>query len=184
MARRQKCDYLTSLGFGFLWMVLILTGALSGCSRPNPNPELKDPIYLDLANRSGVSKAASDLAKEEIEALKSELEALPPRDPSRRKLQQDLARKETHLLVADQEALYFEIRAQQRKNYARTEYLSAFNAGKPWPNPEDFEAYKAQRRLQDAPREWNSRLKKTDRYNRKTADKMREELDEKLKTTK
>jgi hypothetical protein len=184
MARRQKNDYLTSLGFGFLWIVLMLTGLLSGCSRPNPTPELKDPIYLDLVKRGAVASAASELAKEELKTLKSDLETLPPRDSNRRKLQQDLTRKETHLMVADQEALYFEIRAQQRKDFARTEYLESFNAGKPWPVPEDFEAYKAQRRLQDAPREWQSRLKKSDRYNKKSADDIRDELDERLKTTK
>ena len=184
MAKRQKNDYLTSLGFGFLWMVLLLTGLLSGCSRPNPTPELKDPIYLDLSNRGAIAKAASESMQEEIKTLRADLEALPPRDPSRRKMQQDLTKKETQLMVADQEALYFEIRSQQRKEFARTEYLEAFHAEKPWPNPEDFEAYKAQRRLQDAPREWNSRLKKTDRYNKKSAEDMREELDEKLKTTK
>ncbi len=184
MNKRYKNDYLTTFGFGFLWMVLILTGLLSGCSRPNPTPELADPIYLDLASRGSLARAAAELTKEEIKTLKEELEALPPRDSSRKKLQQDLSTKETRLLVADQEALYFEIRASQRKDYARKEYLIAFDAGQPWPKPEDFEAYKTQRRLQDAPREWNSRLKKTDRYNRKSHEEMRVEIDEKLKSTK
>jgi len=184
MNRRKRSDYLTSIGFGFLWMVMILTGLLSGCSRPNPTPELTDPIYLDLSSRGSLAKAASESVKEEIKTLRAELEALPPRDTNRRKVQQDLRQKETRLMVADQEALYFEIRAQQRKDYARKEYLEAFNADQPWPKPEDFEAYKAQRRLQDSPREWNSRLKKSERYNKKSADEMRSELDEKLKTSK
>lgn len=184
MIRRTGNDYLTTMGFGLLWMVMMLTGLLSGCSRPNPTPELKDPIYLDLLNRGALAKAASDSVKEEIKTMKADLEALPPRDSGRKKMQQDLTQRETRLMVADQEALYFEIRAKQRKDYARKEYLDAFHAGKPWPDPEDFEAYKLQRRLQDAPREWNSRLKKSDRYNKKSADEMRDELDEKLKTTK
>lgn len=184
MVRRVKNDYLTTLGFGFLWVVILLTGLLSGCSRPHPNPELLDPIYLDLSNRGNLAKAAAESAKADIKTLRADLDALPPRDSSRRKIQQDLQKKETHLLVADQEALYFEIRAKQRLEFARKAYLDAFNAGKPWPDPADFEAYKAQRRLQDAPREWNSRLQKTDRYNKKSAEEMRAELDEKLKTTK
>lgn len=184
MARRRGNDYLTTFGFAFIWMIMILTGLLSGCSRPNPTPEVKDPIYLDLSSRGALAKAASESVKEEIKTLKADLEALPPRDASRRKLQQDLSQKETRLMVADQEALYFEIRVKQRKEYARKEYLEAFNAGQEWPKPEDFEAYKAQRRLQDSPREWNSRLKKTDRYNRKSPDEMRAEIDEKIKTSK
>jgi hypothetical protein len=184
MIRRERNDYLTTLGLGFLYTLMLLTGLLTGCSRPNPTPELKDPIYLDLSSRGALATAASESVKEEIKTLRADLEALPPRDSTRRKLQQDLTQKETRLMVADQEALYFEIRAQQRKEYARKEYLDAFHAGKPWPRPEDFEAYKAQRRLQDAPREWNSRIKETDRYNRKTQEDLREELDEKLKTSK
>ncbi len=139
---------------------------------------------MDLSSKGALAKAASESMKEEIKTMRADLEALPPRDPSRKTLQQDLTQKQTKLMVADQEALYFEIRSQQRKDYARKEYLEAFNAGQPWPKPEDFEAYKAQRRLRDSPREWNSRLKKTDRYNRKSADEIRAELDEKLKTAK
>jgi hypothetical protein len=165
-------------------MVILFTLLTVGCSRPNPTPELKDPIYLDLVSRSNLAKAAAESSKAELVDLRGQLKSLPARDPSRRKVQQDISKKETHLLVADQEALYFEIRAGQRKEHARKEYLEAFNSGKTWPRPEDFEAYKAQRKLQEAPREWNARLKKTDRYNRKSPEELREELDEKLKSAK
>ncbi len=139
---------------------------------------------MDLIGRSSVAKAAAETAKEEIKQLREDLEALPARDPSRRKVQQDITKKETQLMVADQEALYFEIRAQQRKDYARKSYLEAYDRGEKWPDPKDFEAYKLQRRLEDAPREWNSRLQKTERYNRKSEKELRDELDAKLKPAK
>lgn len=179
--RRVQSDYLTSIGFGALIAIFLLTSIISGCSRPNPNPEKIDPIYQDLVGRSNLAKAAAETAKEDIKKLKEDLQMLPPRDPSRRKLQQDLSKKETHLLVADQEALYFEIRAEQRKEYARRAYLEAFNRGEKWPNPKDFETYKLQRNLEDAPREWNARLQKTDRYNKKSEKEIRDELEAKLK---
>jgi hypothetical protein len=182
--KRVQNDYLTSVGFGALVLIFVLTSFISGCSRPNPTPEKVDPIYLDLIGRSSVAKAAAETTKEEIIKLREDLAALPARDPSRRKLQQDLSKKETQMMVADQEALYFEIRAQQRMAYARKAYLEAFDRGEKWPDPKDFEAYKLQRRLEDAPREWNARLQKTERYNRKSEKELRDELDAKLKPAK
>lgn len=154
---------------------------LAACSRPNPQPELLDPIYSDLQQRSAVAKAAAESMKEEIKKAKDELEKLPARDPSKRKAQQDISRKELQFVVAEQDGLYFEVRAQQRKDFAREAYLKAFNAGKPWPDPKDFEAYKLQRKLAESPREWNSRVPKTERYNKKSDADLRKELDEKLK---
>jgi hypothetical protein len=179
--RRRPTDYLTTIGFTALFIILVLTGMISGCSRPNPYPEKIDPIYLDLVERGNLAKAAAESAKAEIKKLREDLESLPARDPSRKKVQQDLTKKQTHLLVADQEALYFEIRSEQRKDYARRAYLDAFNRGLKWPNPEDFETYKKQRELQSAPREWNAKLEKSDRYNKKSEKEMRDEIDAKLK---
>lgn len=164
----------------FVLIAILISG---GCSRPNPTPELLDPIYADLNQRSSVAKAAAETVKGELKQLRTDLAALPPRDPTRRKLQQDATKKETQMMVAEQEALYYEIRAGQRKDYARTEYMKAFEKGATWPDPQDFETYKLQRKLRDSPREWSSKIPKTDRYNRKSADDMRKALDEKLKSS-
>lgn len=152
-----------------------------GCSRPNPNPELIDPIYSDLLQRSAVAKAGADTKKAEIKKLKEEIAELPARDPTKRKLQEDLSKNEMLLVVADQEGLYYEIRANQRKTYAREEYAKAFEAGKPWPDPKDYETYKIQRKLKDAPREWTGKVAKTGRYNKKTPEEQRKAIDDKVK---
>ena len=154
---------------------------VSGCSRPNPNPENIDPIYTDLIQRSALAKAAAETAKSEKEKLRSELENLPARDVARRKTLADISKQESRAMVAEQEGLYYEVRAEQRKAYARAEYLKAFEKGEPWPNPKDFETYKIQRKLQESPKEWSSKVRKTDRYNRKTPEDMRKELEEQLK---
>lgn len=171
--------------FSRRWLVTttisLVTLVSVGCSRPNPTPELIDPIYKDLNERSSLAKAAAESAKEELAQLKIDVAALPPRDPTLRKLKEDVSKKELQMMVAEQEGLYFEVRASQRRDYARKEYLKAFNKGEPWPDPKHFEAYEAQRRLKDAPREWSNRIEKTNRYNRKSADDMRKEIEEKLK---
>ncbi len=154
-----------------------------GCSRPNATPELTDPIYADLGQRSALAKAGVELKKEEIKTLRKELADLPARDIGRRKMLDDLTNKERQMLAAEQEGLYYEIRASQRKDYARTEYLKAFDKGEPWPDPKDFETYKLQRKLKDAPREWSAKLPKTDRYNKKSQADIQKDVDEKFKAT-
>ena len=152
-----------------------------GCSRPNPTPELIDPIYRDIGEKAALSKAEADRVSEEIKTAKEELEKLPPRDPSLRKMRQDLKNKEAKLVQLEQQALYYEIRAEKRKAYAREDYLKAFNAGKPWPNPETKEAYELVGKLRAAPREWSKSVPKTDRYNRKSIEETRKEIEEKAK---
>lgn len=171
--------------FANSWIITTTLGLVIvvfyGCSRPNPTPELIDPIYADLLQRSAVAKAGAETKKVEIKKIKADLAELPARDPMKRKLQEDLSKNEMLLVVADQEGLYYEIRAQQRKTYARAEYLKAFDAGKTWPDPKDFEIYKIQRKLRDSPREWTAKVEKTGRYNRKTAEEQRKSLDDQLK---
>lgn len=167
------------------WMfICLITLALvsnSACSRPNPTPELTDPIFADLGQRSALAKAGAELKKGEIKILRQELADLPARDIGRRKMLEDLTNKEHQMMAAEQEGLYYEIRAGQRKDYARTEYLKAFDKGEPWPDPKDFETYKLQRKLKDAPREWSAKLPKTDRYNKKSQADIRQDIDEKFK---
>lgn len=167
----------------FTGLVSVLLVAGVGCSRPNPTPELTDPIYADLGQRSALAKAGAELKKEEIKTLRQELADLPARDIGRRKMLEDLTKKEHQMMAAEQEGLYYEIRATQRKDYARTEYLKAFDKGEPWPDPKDFETYKIQRKLKDAPREWSAKLPKTDRYNKKSQADVRQDIDEKFKAS-
>lgn len=168
-----------------VWLITttlaVFTMVSIGCSRPNPTPELTDPIFSDLSQRSAVAKAAAESKKGEIKKLREELDALPARDLARKKTQEDITNKEHLMLAAEQEALYFEIRANQRKAYARDEYLKAFDKGQPWPDPKDFETYKLQRKLRDAPREWGSKIPKTDRYNKKSVSEVRKDIEEKQK---
>lgn len=154
-----------------------------GCSRPNPTPELIDPIYRDLEEKASLSKTEAEKVSEEIKSTKEELDKLPPRDPSSRKLHQDLKNKEAKLIQLEQQALYYEIRAEKRRSYAREDYLKAFSAGKPWPNPESKEVYELVEKLRSAPKEWSKSVPKTDRYNRKSVDEKRKEIEERAKAT-
>lgn len=165
-------------------ILLLSMTILVGCSKPLQEPEKIDPIYSDLLNRSQVAHSAAEEARNELKTLKEDLGKLAPRDPSLKKLKNDIAKTETRILVADQEGLYFEIRAKQRKNFARKEYLNAYSKKEKWPDPEEFRLYKIQRSLESAPRDWSAHLKKESRYNKKSEAEMRDKLETKLKSGK
>lgn len=131
-----------------------------GCKEKDPNPELKDPIYLDL------KKIAEDLAKEveskekEVPKLKKEIEKEKvrtlPLKLARKKLREHLDK----LKVVKQDAHYAKIRAEKRKVLGRQAYIIAFQKGESWPDPKEFELYKVNRRLRSADLNWNKRVPK------------------------
>ena len=167
-----------------LWLVAFIVLSIfssSGCSRPNPTPEILDPIYADLNQKTALSKAEAEKTKKELETAREDFSKLQPRDPSRKKALQDIKKKEDLLVQLEQQSLYYEIRAEKRREHARQEYSKAYEADKPWPNPDDFAAYKLSEKLRTAPRDWGTRVPKTDRYNRKGAEFDKKKLEESLK---
>jgi hypothetical protein len=38
-------------------------------------------------------------------------------------------------------------------------YLKAFHDKKPWPPPEEWESYQAEKRLRQAPKDWNAKVR-------------------------
>lgn len=169
-------------GLGSTGVLALIISLLISCTKPHPEPEKLDPIYNDLVARGVAAKAAAEEKRDEINSIQSELKSLGPRDPTRRKTVENLRRAERQLMVAEQDALFYQIRSESRQAAARDEYRAAFKSGAAWPNPEDFERYKAALSLREGPREWSKRIPKTDRYNKKSDDEIKEQFEEKLKS--
>jgi hypothetical protein len=162
-----------------IWIALLsLLTCLSACSRPNPEPEKLDPIYLDLKAEEAKAQTAVEVLSEEIKAAKDELAKLPPRDPGRRKAEQDLRNRASQLVQVEQMQLYYQIRAKQRVAYAREEYLKAFERDQPWPKPEDFDAYKKSKELRAVDKNWGSRVPKQTRYNKTPEADVKKQLED------
>lgn len=114
-----------------------------------------------------MKNSANSLAeneKKEIETLRAQLEKMAPNDPLRKRTVREIYRREKNLVQHQQRILYFQIRAEQRKDFAREEYLRSFYAEKPWPRPEDIEAYKKQKKIADASRNWSDRVPQLKRH--------------------
>lgn len=140
---------------------LLLVGLIAlimGCKQQNPTPELSDPIYRDLETTAKGMEAAIVPQEKKIEAAKAELKKMAERDPFRKRQVSEVFRLERELVDIRQAALYFQVRVEQRRKFAREDYLKAFRADKPWPDPNEFDRYKKTKELQHASRNWGDRV--------------------------
>lgn len=149
-------------------LIALISLVLSGCKKPMENPETRDPIYSALLSDKSAYKGAAEAEKKTIAELEAEIAKLGPRDQIKKPKIRELYTRKKNLEQMEQQALYFEIRAEQRKAHAREEYLKAFHADKPWPDPAEFEAYKRAKKLRQASKNWDDRVPKSDRYSKKS----------------
>ncbi len=146
-----------------IYLVIILTSMLSGiagCKKPIENPELLDPIYADLLKESKFYDDAAKTKQAELEAIKKEWEEAPPQTGREKMARNRYYNKEREVTKAYQTARFFELRARTRKSEDKKAYLKAFLADKPWPDPNEYEAYQMETRLTKANRNWDARTKK------------------------
>lgn len=147
-------------------LLLFVAITVVSCRSRNPNPETLDPIYADLNSNATALRTKSDAQQKKIEELEATLEKMAPRDPARKRTSKEMYDLKRGLVQMEQQAKYFEVRAEQRKAYARKAYDRAFDEGRDWPDPKEFAEYKEFNRLKFAPRNWEERVPKTTRYNR------------------
>ena len=122
-----------------------------------------DPIYSDLQRESDSAVKDADKIKSEADKLNDDLSKLEARDPSRSILINQRNGKNKAEAGLRQRADYFHIRAEQRLKMDQREYLKAFEAKKPWPNPAEKKNYEMMRKLQTASRDWGERVPKNTR---------------------
>lgn len=141
----------------FFTLILALP-LLQACERPDPNPELKDPIYRDLKDRAkGFEKSAGDIEKS-LEDLKDAVDKAEPRSLDLIKAEREYSRAREQLLTLEQKARYYKIRAERRKLEGRAAYKKAFAKGEKWPKPEEHQKYLSYLKLKEAPRDWGARV--------------------------
>lgn len=141
-----------------LFFIALLPGILlTGCSKPNPTPEVLDPIYGDLSKRE--ADFAAQIAAEEklLAEHKEKLLKLTPQTGQIKFAQKRYFESLARIAKLEQMKKYYSLRKETRKSYVRTEYLKAFRENRPWPDPKEYQDYKAQKALEDAPRVWNAK---------------------------
>lgn len=141
-------------------LAALMCATLCGCSKEDPHPEARDPIYADLVRRLTEHQKAVDEAKGKITELTDSLEKAEPNTIEKRDIERDLAKYKHQLLDSDQWARYYKIRSERRRIVDKIVYREAFAAGKEWPDPHEYSDYLTNRRLVEINRNWNARVPK------------------------
>jgi hypothetical protein len=146
------------LRFGLL---LLLFLSLAGCRRALEHPEASDPVYRDLkreANKAyGIYK---EKEKKTLDAKKAFDEA-PIRTGQRLDAQDDYFANLHEQEKYAEKYRYLALKAEMRQKRDAAIYPQIFKDKKPWPDPEQYQEYEVEKRLANAPKEWdpNNRIK-------------------------
>jgi len=145
----------------YLILLALFAWLLIGCDKPNPNPELIDPIYLDLQKWAEEAKKAIPEAKAGVADAQKELSQVKPQTGQIEYGKKRLREAADKLNRTEQVAMYMEIRAESRLKFARTEYMKAWKKKQPWPDKAEYASFKAAEEARNARPNWDvkARLK-------------------------
>jgi hypothetical protein len=124
-----------------LGCVTLFAVLLCGCDKPNPNPELLDPIYADVAKTAEEFKKQAEADRQGVEAARKELEAAVPQTHQNEYAIKRLREAQAKALRSEQLAKYYEVRAENRIVSDKSEYSKAWSAKKPWPDPAEYQQF-------------------------------------------
>ena len=148
---------------GFRLLMLIgFTLGLVACTKPDPIPEERDPIYQDLVKREAEHTKLAEEAAAKVIELRTQLEKAEPNTIEKKDIVRDLAKNTSAKLDHEQWARYYRIRVGRRKMVDRMTYKVAFDTqkDKDWPDAKEYQDYLTNRRLIESPRNWSIRVPK------------------------
>ncbi|MBV2169000.1 MAG: hypothetical protein KUL82_09850 [Bdellovibrio sp.] len=144
-----------------IFSLIIILLSLVACNKPDPNPELKDPIYNDLNTSLAAASQALEAEKKTLEGHEQELLDVVPQTGQIKYAQKRVEESKGRITLLEQEKQYLELKIQGRKTIAKKSYTVAFSKGEPWPDPKEWESYQLEKKMRAAKKTWdvNQRLK-------------------------
>ena len=146
----------------FLFFSLIFTLLLVSCTKHDPNPELKDPIYLDIKSQMALAEKSLAEANAKIKEFNDGLASALPQTGQTKTLQRKVFYHEKQRDLLLQQIKYWLIRSEDRAKQVRIDYAKSLNGGPPWPNPKEFEVYLSEKKLRLAKIEWDAKQRLED----------------------
>lgn len=135
--------------------ISILALFLAACDSPEPNPELRDPIYSDLEKEVKAVEAQLSAALKELEGFQAELAAVVPQTGRIKYAQKRVNETNAKIEKLRQMSVYWKLRVQSRLLWDQEQSMKAFKEKKPWPPPDEYSDYKKQLAMERAPKTWN-----------------------------
>lgn len=136
-------------------ILCLLTFALASCKKPDPHPELKDPVYNDLNATLGTVTQLYNAEIKALEGFEKELREVVPQTGQIRYAQKRVRESKEKISKLEQEKQFLELKIQTRLKETKKSYMEAFKADKPWPDPSEWETYRIQRKFQQAKKTWD-----------------------------
>lgn len=134
---------------------ILVIFTLAACNKPDPNPELKDPIYSDLQSQLGAATQALEAEKKKLEGFEKDLQAVVPQTGQIKYAQKRVFESQALVNKWEQEKAYLELKIEQRKLTAVKSYRKAFAKKEDWPDPKEWASYQAEQKLRNAKRSWD-----------------------------
>lgn len=137
------------------YLTIIIFLIVTSCSKPDPHPELKDPIYSDLQSILDTTTKTLETEKKKLEDTQKELESVTPQTGEIKHVQHKMTESQSLINRLEQEKQYLQIKIEQRRIDDVLSYNKSFKLNKPWPNPAEYEAYRIQQKLRNAKKTWD-----------------------------
>lgn len=140
----------------YVFILLVLVFSF-GCSKPEPNPELRDPIYQDfLVQKAATEKDLADTTTKMNEYSVAAKKA-PPQTGQIKQNQRKFDEMNRRATKLKQQLQYWEIRIEERMVASRLSYNRAYAQKKPWPDQNEADSYKAEKQLRLARTQWDQK---------------------------
>jgi hypothetical protein len=135
---------------------ILLAIVLVACDKPNPEPEKLDPIYASIEKEIKEMEAAISGTEKAVQEAQENYQKAVPQTGQIKFALKRLNEAKAALEKQRQMKQYWELRLKSRLRWDREHYLRAYNKKEPWPPPEEYEEYRAQRALESASRNWKN----------------------------
>lgn len=114
---------------------------LIGCSKRDPHPENKDPVYAQLQKDLGDAKATLAVVTDSVNSSKADLEKSVPQSGESTVFEKRVNEALNAQTYAAQQVRMYEVRVEERKLYVERRYLESLTPnGRKWPEEGEAEA--------------------------------------------
>jgi hypothetical protein len=135
--------------------LFLFVGMALGCAKPEPSPELRDPIYNDIIATIATVNQQIEAERGQLAKNEQELEEAAPQTGKVKFALKWVSQSKAKIAFLEQEKKYFELKLESRKRAAKAAYLQAFRQKMKWPDPKEWDLYFAEKRLRQAKKNWD-----------------------------
>lgn len=139
----------------FAFYLIMFCSLLVGCDKPNPHPEAMDPILADIESEIKATEDSIKSAGGELNGFLLDLKKIKPQTGQIKYAQKRVDETNSKLDKLKQMLQYWELKKKSRTLEARAAYLAAYKEKKPWPDPNEYKQYLIQKKLRQAPLNWD-----------------------------